>query len=133
LPGIVPDPGNAAPESEVAEGFDLDGYEGKGEPPPLVHRHKNFVSTDGRTGIDNQLYTVEACVPGFRPDGNIPKIVNEMMRNGALSILLEISGIEGEFNGISVAYQLEGVRAFIPPRQVEGLSARSQDSGRKPR
>jgi hypothetical protein len=276
LPGIVPDPGNAAPESQVAEGFDLDGYDGNGERPSSAHQHKNFVSPDGRTGIDNQLYTVEACVPGFRPDGNIPKIVNEMMRNGALSILLEISGIDnaqnddsvvvtvlygkdrmiktadgkqvlpnytfrisddpewtqyftrlrgriengvvitepvgemtfldgglrafklynahmriellpdnkmravvggyhdwrirmtnwararlleptmrfqcpglynafkraadglrdpvtGEFNGISVAYQLEGVRAFIPPRQVAALSARSQDSGQQPR
>ena len=102
LPGIVPDPGNAGPESEVAEGFDLDGYDGKGEPPRSVHRHKNFVSADGRPGIDNQLYTVEACVPGFRPDGNIPRIVNEMMRNGAVSILLEISGIDDAQNDDSV-------------------------------
>jgi hypothetical protein len=102
LPGIVADPGNVGPESDVAEGFDLDGYDGKGEFPPSVHRHKNYVSADGRPGIDNQLYTVEACVPGFRPDGNIPKITNEMMRNGALSILLEISGIDDAQNDDSV-------------------------------
>ena len=28
-----------------------------------------------------------------------------------------------QFNGISVAYKLEGVRAFIPPSQLDGLFA----------
>jgi hypothetical protein len=106
LPGIVPDPGHAAPVSEVAQGFDLDAYDGKAALPPHVHRHKNYVSLDGRTGIDNQLYTVEGCVPGFRPDGNIPKIINEMMRTGAITILVDVSGIDDMKNDSDVSVTL---------------------------
>ncbi|GAB3101039.1 hypothetical protein GCM10027217_20900 [Pseudomaricurvus hydrocarbonicus] len=98
LPGIVPDPGHAAPETETVVGFDLDNYDGRGEAPAQTHRHKNFVSEDGREGIDNQLYVVEGCVPGFRPGGNIPKVANEMMRNGSVTLLVNISGIDDDKN-----------------------------------
>jgi hypothetical protein len=103
LPGSVADPGHAAPQTDVARGFNLDGYDGTGELPPNVHRHKNFVSEDGTKGIDNQLYVVEGCVPGFRPEGNIPKVSNEMMRTGALTVLLDISGIDDLQNDDDVA------------------------------
>lgn len=103
LPGIVGDPGHAAPESDVARGFDLDGYDGNGERPPNTHRHRNYVAEDGRTGIDNQLYSVTACVPGFRPDGNLTNIRNQLMRNGLTTVLLEVSGIDDAQNDPSVA------------------------------
>lgn len=106
LPGTVPDPGHKSPQSSVARGFNLDGHDGQGEPPEGVHDHPNFVSEDGRTGIDNQLYRVEACVPGFRPGGNIPKISNEMMRNGAITIMLDISGIDDWTNDPEVSVNL---------------------------
>lgn len=106
LPGIVPDPGHAAPQADVVEGFDLDEYDGKGALPAGVHRHKNYVSPDGRPGIDNQLYAVEGCVPGFRPDGNIPKVINEMMRTGAITILVDISGIDDIHNDSDVSVTL---------------------------
>lgn len=106
LPGIVPDPGHVAPVSDVVQGFDLDEYQGKGALPAGVHRHKNYVSVDGRPGIDNQLYTVEGCVPGFRPEGNIPKIVNEMMRTGAITVLVDVSGIDDLKNDSDVSVTL---------------------------
>ena len=65
-PGIVPDPGNAEPQTKLARGLDLDGNDGTGPPPPGVCKHKNYISADGRTGIDNQLYTVEGCIGSYR-------------------------------------------------------------------
>lgn len=106
LPGTVPDPGHKSPVSTVARGFNLDGYIGEGEVPEGVHLHQNFVSEDGRTGIDNQMYTVEACVPGFRPEGNIPKISNAMMRNGSVTILFDISGIDDYENDSEVSVNI---------------------------
>src|SRR5581483_470213 len=65
LPGIVRDPGHASPVTDVARGFDLDGDDGSGSRPG-TRPHKNFVSEDGRKGIDDQLLTVDGCIPGFK-------------------------------------------------------------------
>jgi hypothetical protein len=73
LPGIVADPGHVKPTA-------------------------NYVSPDGRTGIDNQLFTVEGCVEGFRRKGFLPMIFNEGRQVGRPSALLEISGIDDERN-----------------------------------
>lgn len=99
LPGIVKDPGLIAPQSSVARGLNLDGDDGHGRPPPGVCKHKNYVSEDGRTGIDNQLFTVEGCIKGLQGHkGFYPQYTNEQRRNGGLSILLQISGIKNPKN-----------------------------------
>jgi hypothetical protein len=103
LPGIVADPGHVAPEADVVQGFDLDGDDGSGPPPPHIRKHKNFVSPDGRSGIDNQLFTVEGCVEGFRRKGFLPMIFNESRRSGRPTALIEISGIDDERNDNDVA------------------------------
>lgn len=98
LPGIVADPGHVAPQADIVRGFDLDGDDGSGPPPPHVRKHKNFISPDGRTGIDNQLFTVEGCVEGFRRKGFLPMIFNESRQSGKPTALIEISGIDDERN-----------------------------------
>jgi hypothetical protein len=103
LPGIVRDPGLISPQPTVARGLNLDGDDGKGDPPPGIRKHVNYVSEDGRTGIDNQLYTVEGCMPGFQGHrGFLMQYTNEQRRNGLLSILLQVSGIDNELNDDSV-------------------------------
>jgi hypothetical protein len=95
LPGILKDPGLTVPQKDVARGLNLDGDDGTGNPPPGIRKHKNYVSEDGRTGIDNQLFTVEGCMPGFQGHkGFLMQYANEQRRNGLLSILIEISGID---------------------------------------
>jgi type VI protein secretion system component Hcp len=103
LPGIVPDSGLVLPKATVARGFDLDGDDGKGNPPAGARKHVNYVSEDGRTGIDNQLYTVEGCMPGYQGHrGFLSQYRNEQRRNGLLSILVQISGIDNAQNDDSV-------------------------------
>jgi hypothetical protein len=103
MPGIVPDPGHVAPVTEVAPGFDLDGHGGSGAVPTSVRPHRNFVSPDGQTGIDNQLLTVEGCVEGFRRKGFLPMIFNESRAKGRPTALIEISGIDDERSDDEVA------------------------------
>lgn len=98
LPGIVPDPGFFAPQTDVARGFNLDGNDGKAPFPASTRPHKNYVSPDGSKGIDNQLFTIQGCVAGWRRDGFLPMIGNELRRAGGLSILIQISGIDNEQN-----------------------------------
>lgn len=103
LPGIVPDPVNAAPQTTMARGINLDGDDGTGEPPAAVRKHKNYVSEDGRTGIDNQLYAVQGCIPGWQGHkGFIHEFANNAMRDGQYSMLIDISGIDDEQNDDSV-------------------------------
>ncbi|MFA7601577.1 MAG: hypothetical protein WCY29_01095 [Novosphingobium sp.] len=98
MPGIVADPGHVAPQADVVPGFDLDGDDGSGPPPPGTRKHRNFTSPDGRGGIDNQLFTVEGCVEGFRRKGFLPMIFNEGRAAGRPTALIEISGIDDERN-----------------------------------
>ena len=98
LPGIVADPGHVAPVADVVRGFDLDGNDGNGKAPGRTRAHRNYVSPDGRKGIDNQLFTVLGCVEGWRRRGFLPMIGNELRRAGGLSILVEVSGIDDEQN-----------------------------------
>lgn len=114
MPGIVPDPGNVAPRAKVVQGFDLDGDDGSGAPPPGVRKHANFVSPDGRKGIDNQLSTVEGCVEGLRRKGFLPMIFNEGRAAGSPTALLEVSGIDDPRNDddvwVTILYSGDGVR-----------------------
>jgi hypothetical protein len=102
LPGIVRDPGHPEPQTNIARGFNLDADNGSGIPPARTRRHRNYVSADGQTGIDNQLMTVTGCIPGFRRNGLLSMTSNEGRRSGLLSILVVVSGIDNEQNDDSV-------------------------------
>lgn len=103
LPGIVPDPQQPEPNTQVARGLDLDGDDGRGKPPRGIRKHRNFLATDGRTGIDNQLYVVEGCMRGLRGHlGQMVQYANEQRKNGQLAILVQISGIDDLRNDDSV-------------------------------
>lgn len=106
LPGIVPDPGFQTPQANVVRGFDLDGDDGSGPPPARTSKHRNFVSPDGRRGIDNQLFVVQGCIAGWRRNGFLPMIGNELRRAGGLSILVEVSGIDNPRNDDNVAVSI---------------------------
>jgi type VI protein secretion system component Hcp len=103
LPGIVADPGHALPETDVVRGFDLDGDDGSGPAPPHTRPHRNYLSPDGRNGIDNQLFTVQGCIEGWRRHGFLPMIANELRHAGGLSILVEVSGIDDSRDDDDVA------------------------------
>jgi len=102
LPGIVPDPGHPAPQTDSGRGFNLDGDDGTGNPPASTRKHKNYAAVDGQTGIDNQLMTVTGCIPGFRRNGLLSMTSNEGRRSGLLSILVVVSGIDNELNDKNV-------------------------------
>jgi hypothetical protein len=123
LPGIVPDPGQVEPQLNVARGINLDGDDGKGQPPAGICKHKNYDSEDGRTGIDNQLYTVQGCVGGFQGHkGFVLQFANNQMHDGQMSILIEISGIDDERNDDSVyvtlAYSLDPMTKSASGMQI---------------
>ena len=114
LPGLVADPGHVTPVANVVRGLDLDGDDGSGPPPPHTRAHRNFTSPDGRKGIDNQLFTIQGCIAGWRRNGFLPMIGNELRRAGGLSILIEVSGIDNERNDddvtVTILYSADPMR-----------------------
>jgi hypothetical protein len=122
LPGLVRDPGHAEPQTRTARGFNLDGNDGSGSPPPGTCKHRNYVSEDGQVGIDNQLYTVDACIPGYGRNGVWQLASNELRRNGLVSILVTISGIKDDKNDdsveVTILYSLDKMAKDVTGKQV---------------
>jgi hypothetical protein len=94
LPGIVRDPGHPGPQIAVARGLDLDGKRGNGSGP----QHRDYSSAEGQPGIDNQLFTVDGCIQGFGPIGILTVTTREARRNGEISMMVLISGIDDALN-----------------------------------
>ncbi len=99
LPGIAPDPGNAGPQATAARGLNLDGHDGTGPVPAITCPHKNYVSETGEKGIDNQFYAVTGCTAGLQGGKGLwHQVLNEEWRSGAVSLLIQVSGIDDERN-----------------------------------
>jgi hypothetical protein len=99
FPTVVKDPLPFRPaQGPTAIGLDLDGeQQGRGAAQSLPHG--NFTSPDGRRGIDNQLYRVIGCTPGWRKGGMIEGIVSQYMRSETQArLLLEITDVDDERN-----------------------------------
>lgn len=132
MPGIVPDPGHVAPVSDVVQGLDLDHDDGVDAPPKGVRKHKNFVSPDGRRGVDNQLFTVEGCVEGFRRKGFLPMIFNEGRAAGRPTALIEVSGVDDDRNDpdvtITVFYSSDDLRRSPQKAYLPDYTFRVSDS-----
>jgi hypothetical protein len=78
---------------------------------------------DGRTGIDNQLYRVQGCMPGYQGHkGFLMQYRNEQRRNGLLSILLQVSGIDDDRNDdsvdVAVYYSLDHMAKDASGKQI---------------
>lgn len=85
LPGIVPDPGLILARSTTARGLDLDGKRGR----------SSFRGEDGLKGVDNELFRVMGCIKGHMGHkGFHPQYANESRRNGLVSIMVDVSGID---------------------------------------
>jgi hypothetical protein len=118
LPGTVKDPGFFEPQGDIAPGLNLDDNDGSGRAPRGVRKHRNFTAPWGERGIDNQMFLVEGCVEGWRRNGFLPMISNDMRASGELSILVRVSGIDDEQNDDEVVvdflYSRDGMKRVGP-------------------
>jgi hypothetical protein len=107
FPGTVPDPGIVEPLPTVALGVDLDGNDGRGSPRRGYRKHANYMSPDGRKGIDNELHRVLGCVLGYRgKKGYRNQTSNARRADGNIVTLIEVSGIDDERNDNDVTVKI---------------------------
>lgn len=82
----------------IAFGFNLDGT-ADGAATDTTCKHTKFTSPEGEKAIDNQLYRVVGCVPGWRTGGFAKEFATtELKMNNQNRVLLEISDVDDEKN-----------------------------------
>ncbi|MCK9504087.1 MAG: hypothetical protein M0Q95_07880 [Porticoccaceae bacterium] len=84
-------------QGKTALGLNLDGKVGE----------SSFTSPDGEEGIDNQLYRVVGCIPGWREGGMAVGVLNREVRaSHKPRVLIEITGVDDEKNDDNVTVML---------------------------
>ena len=104
----------------TAPGMNLDNDDGSGAAPANVCRHDNFTSPGGTKGIDNQWWRLMGCVKYYRPGGDIEKTALSIIRNGEVSIMLEVTGVDDMRNDPEVEV---GFYSSSEPVQTDGSGA----------
>lgn len=76
-------------QGDISYGLNLDGKVGAND----------FRSPEGEEGIDNQLYRVIGCIPGYRADGPYWFFENDFMINNAYNRwMIELSNVDDLVN-----------------------------------
>jgi hypothetical protein len=81
---------------KASYGANLDGT-ADGAETATTCKHQKFVGLDGAPGVDNQLYRVMGCSKGHLGQGKSSFVygyANDRMKEGMLTFLIEISGID---------------------------------------
>lgn len=105
-PTVVTDPPMQVVEGMYSYGANLDRNI-DGRATLKTCSHENFTHPDSTPGIDNQMYRLVGCVPGWRRGGLTENIANERrLQNGMGIILIEIMGVEDAYNDddVTVAF-----------------------------
>lgn len=99
-PAAFDDAGHTTLDSSgVAAGFDLDGVASTADAPgPNACPHLDFADADGQPGIDNQLWRLLGCVRGYQRGNTIDEYALSNIKNGARTILVQLSGVDDRRN-----------------------------------
>lgn len=84
-------------EDTVAEGVDIDGLDSNSTQEQGCYTD-DFVSPDGRRGIDNQLAELLPLIEDFVGSENIDAILEGAIANGQLLIVLNVEGVDDVHN-----------------------------------
>jgi hypothetical protein len=85
-------------QSKIAYGLNLDGT-ADGHATLNTCAHQKFVSPAGEPAVDNQLYRVIGCWPGWRKSGfNVSFHKGQFVEHLLNRILIEVTGVDDEQN-----------------------------------
>jgi hypothetical protein len=119
-PASVADTSWKTVQGKHAYGVNLDGTQ-DGAATPNSCRHEKFIGVDGTPAVDNQLYRVVGCSKIHRgtraKDGHDAfgiQYLNERMREGMVTYLIEVTGIEDPRNSDHVEVSIyQGVDPLV--------------------
>lgn len=113
LPDDCNDPeANHDPEFKVfagappIDGVDLDGVDSRSQDSGAACAHDDFVDPIGGRGIDYQLWRALGCVRGFQEGEIADIVVAGAVREGSMTILLELLDLDSESEDGDVGVQI---------------------------
>lgn len=100
-------------QGQISYGLNLDGKVGE----------TDFKSPAGEEGIDNQLYRVIGCIPGYRRDGPYWFFENDFMTNNAYNRwMIEVSNVDDLVNDDDVTVTTyRGLDRLLTDATGEGI------------
>ncbi|MDG2305637.1 MAG: hypothetical protein P8R42_13530 [Candidatus Binatia bacterium] len=88
-------------------GFDLDGHSSSANAPAAGEcAHDDFSGPGGESGYDFNLWRVLGCIRGHQPGEIADTIVDNSVRDGSSTILIEVSGVDDVENDESVTVRV---------------------------
>jgi len=120
-PGSFPDPGMLTVTSSLAvNSLDLDGRVSSGDDSAGdACPHKDFSGLDGGEGVDMQSWRLIGCLRGFQPDSALHTYADSAVRDGSMTVLMEIGGVDDSRNDEQVSVRLYS-SSEAPPRDGQG-------------
>ena len=89
---------------EGVRGFDLDSTVSSGDTPPCAH--DDFVAPDGTPGIDYGLWSFLRQYEPLQKDQLIDSVIRSAVKNGEMSIVMELGGVDDMVNDDAVTVQI---------------------------
>jgi hypothetical protein len=90
---------------EGVRGFDLDSLIGGG-PEPAACPHEDFDAPDGTPGIDYGLWSFIRQYEPMRQNQLIDSVISSAVKNGEMSIVMELDGVNDLVNDDEVTVQI---------------------------
>jgi len=97
--------GDMVGETEVSDGIDLDGRTSDRTDTESCRR-SDFVSPDGRGGIDNQFTYLFETVEDMAEEGTVEGIIQGSINGGRLLLMIEVNDVEDWNNDDSVSVRV---------------------------
>ena len=91
----------------TVDGVDLDGIVSSKDAPAAGEcAHDDFVGPAGEPGIDLQYWRAVGCVRGFQHGEIADIVIDQAVRDGSMTILVEVRGIDDLQNDDAVRVQV---------------------------
>jgi len=103
---------------ETVDGFDLDATASPPTPPDACV-HQSFIGPNGEPGIDLQYWRAVGCVRGFQAGEIADTVVDQAVRDGSMTILIELRGVDDARNDDDVRVQIFA-STDAPPLGADG-------------
>jgi hypothetical protein len=76
--------------------------------------HDDFASPDGTPGVDDQLWRAIGCIRGFQDGDVVGSVVDAAVRDGSMTILVDVQGVDDPLNDDDVRVQVFSSRDAPP-------------------
>jgi hypothetical protein len=89
------------------DGFDVDGVVSTHESTGAGQcAHDDFAGRGGETGFDFQLWRAIGCIRGFQDGDIVESVVDGAVRDGSMTILVDVRGVDDPRNDEAVEVQV---------------------------